>query len=150
MNKVFLLQVIKYGIVGVINTIVTTVTIWVMMYLVFQAKKVEDVSPIVITVSNATGFIAGLINSFVWNRKWTFKSKNRWESEFIKFTTAFLICFFPQLLLVNLLNTYTNFRFDFGSWVISHAYSCQLIGIIFYTSVNFFLNKFFTFRQTNK
>jgi len=126
-----------------------------MMYPVFQAGKAENVSPLIITVSNITGFIAGLINSFFWNRKWTFQSKNRWGKEFIKFFTAFLICYFPQLFLVNFLNTVitgADYLLVIGNFTlnIKIAYICQLIGIAFYTSMNFLLNKYYTFKQTNE
>jgi len=147
MKKDFWLQATKYGVVGIINTVLTAVTIWVMMHWIFQAGKEDNVAPSVITISNITGYIVGLINSFVWNRKWTFRSKNHWGMEFIKFTTAFLICFIPQLLLVNILNTYTTLQFSAGSFSISHAYTCQLIGIVFYTALNFILNKYYTFKQ---
>ena len=154
MKKIFILQLIKYGIVGVFNTLLTAVTIWVMMYPVFKAGNTENVSPVVISVSNITGFIVGLLNSFFWNRKWTFKSKNKWVKEFIKFVTAFLICYIPQLFFVNFLNTQLtgpDFQFEIGNFplIIRMAYVCQLIGIVFYTSMNFLLNKYFTFKQTN-
>jgi putative flippase GtrA len=149
MKKEFLLQTVKYGIIGVMNTLLAVVTIWIMMHWVFQTGKEEKVSSVVVTVSNITGYIVGLINSFVWNRKWTFKSKNHWGVEFLKFTTAFLICFFPQLILVNILNTYTNVQLSAGSFAISHAFTCQLIGIVFYTTLNFLLNKYYTFKPAN-
>ena len=150
MRKSFWLQAIKYGIVGVLNTLLTAITIWIMMNFIFQTGKMKIVSPLVISISNITGFTVGLINSFVWNRKWTFKSKNHWKNEFIKFIMAFFICYIPQLFFVNFLNTYTNILIDFKPLVISHAYTCQLFGIVFYTSFNFLINKFYTFKQTNK
>ena len=150
MNNNFLVQVIKYGIVGVLNTLLTAATIWIMMFLVFQTEKENPSSTLVASVSNITGYIVGLINSFVINRKWTFKSNNNWKNEFIKFIMAFLICYIPQFFLVNFLNTNTDYYFDVQPVVISHTYTCQLIGIVFYTSINFLLNKFFTFKQANK
>jgi len=146
MNKNFLLQATKYGVIGVVNTLLTAVTIWMMMHVVFQTGKEENVSLPVITISNITGFIVGLINSFIWNRKWTFKSKNHWGKEFVKFIIAFLVCYIPQVLFVNLINKYTGFRIDIGPLAISHAYTCQLIGIAFYTTLNFSLNKYYTFK----
>ncbi|MDR3142710.1 MAG: GtrA family protein, partial [Tannerellaceae bacterium] len=56
-------QVIKYGIVGISNTIVTAAVIWVMMKL----------SGCPAVLSNITGYIAGLLNSFILNKQWTFK-----------------------------------------------------------------------------
>jgi len=149
MKNKFLLQVVKYGIIGAINTLLTAIIVWIMMYIVFRAEKGEDVSPVIITISNITGFIVGLINSFVFNRIWTFQSKNDWKKEFVKFVGAFLVCYIPQLFLVNFLNTYTDIMIDFKPLVIGHAYTCQLIGIVFYTTLNFLINKFFTFKQTN-
>lgn len=117
------------------------------MHWVFQTGKINKVSSPIITISNLTGYIVGIINSFLWNRKWTFQSKNHWKGEFIKFVSVFLICYIPQLLLVNFLNIYTTIQFSIEPFVISHAYTCQLIGIVFYTSINFLLNKFYTFKQ---
>ena len=147
MMKNFWIQAIKYGIVGVVNTLLTAFVIWIMMRFVFQTGKMGHVPSIVITISNITGFAAGLINSFILNKLWTFKSKNNWKNEFIKFLKAFLICYIPQLLLVNLLNRYTYIPIDFKIFVISHAYTCQLIGIVFYTTINFLINKFYTFKK---
>jgi len=146
MNRKFLLQATKYGVIGVGNTLLTAVTIWIMMHWVFQTGREEKVSQQVSAISNITGYVVGLINSFFWNRHWTFQSKNPWGKEFVKFTITFLICYIPQLFLVILLNKYTDFRLDIGPLAISHAYTCQLIGIVFYTALNFLLNKYFTFR----
>jgi putative flippase GtrA len=145
-----LIQALKYGIVDVINTLLTAVVIWIMMHPVFQTDKMGFVPSIIVTISNVTGFIAGLINSFVFNRLWTFKSKNKWINEFIKFVKAFLICYIPQLILVNILNTYTNVLIDLKIFVINHADTCQLIGIVFYTSFNFLINKYYTFKQRSE
>ena len=51
-------QAIKYGIVGVSNTVITAVVIWIMMKL-FGCSDV---------VSNMVGYIAGVLNSFIWNK----------------------------------------------------------------------------------
>ena len=154
MNNNFLLQAIKYGIVGVVNTLLSLITIWVMMYLVFKASKEENVSTMISVVSNTTGYIVGLISSFILNRIWTFHSKNRWDKEFVKFVGAFLICFIPQLLLVVFLNKYQgpDFKFSIGNYssTITYSYICQLIGNVFYTSLNFLINKYFTFKQTSE
>lgn len=152
MNKNFIIQFCKYGIVGVLNTLVTAVVIWIMMRFVFGITNDLEASTWEISASNLIGYIAGLINSFVWNRNWTFKSKNKWKKEFLVFTVVFLICYIPQLLLVNVLNTYTEFpaiKINLFSYhlLINHAYICQLIGMVFYTLVNFVCNKYYTFKK---
>ncbi|MDR1610054.1 MAG: GtrA family protein [Candidatus Symbiothrix sp.] len=153
MKNNFLIQTIKYGIVGIMNTLLTMITIWVMMRIVFRPEEGEKISSLVLSVSNTVGYIVGLINSFIWNRLWTFKSKNKWKPEFIRFTIAFLICFVIQLVLVNILYKYviisgfhlSFFRFEY---TVSTAEICQLAGIIIYTAMNFILNKYFTFKNT--
>ncbi|GHT61640.1 sugar translocase [Bacteroidia bacterium] len=152
MRNNFWVQTIKYGIVGVINTLLTMATIWLMMHLVFKLADSGKISSLALSISNAVGYVVGLVNSFVWNRSWTFKSKNKWKPEFVRFTGAFLICFVIQLALVNFLYKYviingfhvSFFRFEYA---VSAAEICQLIGIVTYTVLNFILNKYFTFKK---
>jgi putative flippase GtrA len=151
MSKRFFVQALKYGIVGVLNTLLTAIIIWLMMRFVFNLKGEQDATAEAISISNITGYIAGLINSFIWNRKWTFKSKKSWKIDFLKFIGAFLICYIPQLLLVMLLNSLAilpALQFDFSGkvYMLTSAYICQLIGIVFYTLLNFLCNKYYTFK----
>lgn len=152
MNK-FITQALKYGVVGIMNTLLTAVTIWLILHFVFFVRKDADASALAISVSNVVGYIVGLINSFIWNRSWTFKSQQSWKGDFLRFVAAFLVCYIPQLLLVMLLNTLNiipSLQFDLlGShYVITSAYLCQLIGIVFYTALNFLCNKYYTFRKS--
>ena len=120
-------QAIKYGVVGVINTLITAVVIWIMMKLL----GCSDV------VSNVVGYIAGVLNSFIWNKKWTFKSTEKWIGSAIRFGVVFGICYLLQLgLLVFVLNPYLAID----------PYYNQLIAMAFYTAINFVMNKFYTFR----
>jgi putative flippase GtrA len=150
MQTSFLIQAFKYGIVGIMNTLLTALAIWIMMHL-FGVKNNEEVSSWVISISNTVGYIVGFINSFLWNRSWTFKSKKSWKTDLYKFIIAFLICFVLQLLLVNFLNSYirinaVQFNFLKQGYEVNFAYICQLIGIVFYTTLNFICNKYYTFK----
>ena len=152
MKKNFIVQALKYGVVGVMNTLITAFTIWILMHFVFGIKGDVTASTVAVSVSNTIGYIVGVINSFLWNRSWTFKSEKNWRSDLWKFTVAFLICFLSQLVLVNLLNTYvdlTSLQFTlFGKeFLVSFAYICQLIGIVFYSVMNFLCNKYYTFKK---
>jgi putative flippase GtrA len=152
MNNKFVIQAFKYGIVGVLNTLLTAITIWLMMQFVFNLKGEQEATSKVVSISNIAGYAAGLINSFIWNRKWTFKSKKSWKTDFFKFMGAFLVCYIPQLLLVMLLNNWAiipSLHFDFPNreYVLTSAYICQLAGIIFYTLLNFLCNKYYTFKE---
>jgi putative flippase GtrA len=155
MSKNFLIEAFKYGIVGVLNTFVTAVVIWLMMHVLFHVGETGSVPVRIISISNIAGYVAGLINSFVWNRKWTFKSEKSWKKDFIRFFIAFLICYIPQLLIVNIMNKTMlipeiKFAVFHHSYTVTAAYICQLIGIAFYTVMNFLCNKYYTFKKQTK
>lgn len=120
-------QAIKYGFVGLGNTLITAVVIWVMM-------KVFGVSDV---LSNIIGYAAGVINSFIWNKKWTFKSSVSWTAGAVKFGVVFAICYLLQLGLLLYLNK--TLTID--------SYYNQLIAMAFYTVINFVMNKFYTFKS---
>lgn len=123
-------QALKYGIVGIGNTLITAAVIWVMMKLL----GVSDV------VSNMTGYIAGLLNSFFWNKKWTFKSSMGWVNSAIRFGLVFAVCYLLQLGLLLYLNKHLAID----------TYYNQLIAMAFYTVINFVMNKYFTFKSYEK
>ena len=92
-------QAIKYGIVGVSNTVITAVVIWIMMKL-FGCSDV---------VSNMVGYVAGVLNSFIWNKQWTFRSSAGWIGSAVCFGVVFGVCYLLQLgLLVYVLNPYLS------------------------------------------
>ncbi|MDR2811256.1 MAG: GtrA family protein [Tannerellaceae bacterium] len=121
-------QIIKYGIVGLGNTLLSLLVIGVMM-------KVFGYSDV---VSNIAGYAVGFVNSFIWNKKWTFKSFDTWQGSVVRFTLVFGICFFLQLQLLLYLNAHL---------VINDTYYNQIIAMLFYTILNFLLNKYFTFKK---
>lgn len=120
-------QAIKYGVVGVSNTLITMAVIYIMMKLLGCREG----------LSNITGYVAGLLNSFVWNRQWTFKDSSAgWSRSAFRFAVAFAVCYLLQWGLVTFLNAHL---------IIDHYYN-HLIGMVFYTILNFILNKFYTFK----
>lgn len=120
-------QAIKYGVVGLSNTLITMIVIWVMMKL-FDCRE---------GLSNITGYAAGILNSFFWNKQWTFKeSSTGWKRGAARFMVAFAICYALQYSLILVLNS---------NLTIDHYYN-HLIGMAFYTVINFLANKFYTFK----
>ncbi|MCC8142692.1 MAG: GtrA family protein [Tannerellaceae bacterium] len=119
-------QAIKYGIVGVSNTVITAVVIWIMM----KGLGASDI------FSNITGYVAGVLNSFIWNKQWTFQSSAGWAGSALRFGIVFGICYLLQLGLLMYLN---------ATLTIDPYYN-QLIAMAFYTVINFIMNKFYTFK----
>ena len=126
-NHKSIIQFIKFGIVGISNTLLTALTIWILLKLLHCSDY----------VSNLIGYIVGLLNSFIWNRKWTFESKTKVSDTLFKFILTFAICYLLQLGNLYLLLHFTHID----------SYICQLLSIVVYTIINFILNKNYTFKN---
>ncbi|HJA88269.1 MAG TPA: GtrA family protein [Candidatus Parabacteroides intestinavium] len=120
-------QAIKFGIVGVGNTLITALVIWIML-------KVCGFSDY---VSNITGYGIGVLNSFVWNRCWTFHSAAGWRRSAVRFGIVFGISYLFQLGVLFVLNATSGID----------PYYNQLLAMVFYTIANFILNKIYTFKE---
>lgn len=134
-----MLQFIKYACVGVLNTLVT-------LGVIFVCKSILGINPL---VSNAIGYVAGVINSFIWNKNWVFKTSGHYRSEAIKFIVGFLICYGLQFLTVWLLSYKTQlkeFEFFFIFFTVSGYGVATLIGNVVYTLTNYVYNKLVTFK----
>lgn len=134
-----LIQFTKYAMVGVMNTLVTLI-------LIFIFKTLFGIDEY---VSNAIGYVGGLINSFFWNKKWVFRSQRGMWKEAFKFVLGFLICYGIQLLAVWALNEHTFLQtvlFNIGFYTVSGYAIATLIGMLLYTLLNFLYNRLVTFR----
>jgi putative flippase GtrA len=84
-------------------------------------------------------FSVAVINSFVWNRRWTFRSTdpNR-NREFTKFLIIALVGLFINALIMYL--------------AVSIFHTRKIVGLIFSTGIvtfwNFLANKFYTFKYS--
>ena len=133
------IQFIKYILVGCLNTAIT-------LGVIFLCKSLLNVNPY---VSNALGYIAGLINSFIWNKNWVFKSQKGYSREAIKFAVGFGICYGLQLLVVFLLNSndFGDRQWELGTIFTISGYGVPtLLGNVVYTLVNFIYNRMVTFK----
>ncbi|MEI7502797.1 MAG: GtrA family protein [Paludibacter sp.] len=121
------IQLIKFSIVGISNTLLTAITIWILL----KQLHFSDY------LSNIIGYTIGVINSFVWNRKWTFEIKTKVSDTIYKFIGIFGVCYLIQLGNLYLLLHFTSIE----------GYLSQLLSIGVYTILNFGLNKYFTFKS---
>lgn len=148
MNKSLFWQIIKYGIVGVMNTLLTALVIWLILHFAYRIDDEAKAPTQAMFVANFSGYVIGIINSFLFNRNWTFKNKSDWRLGFLKFILAFVICYSLQLgVVIGLNNLHIIPTINVFGKVFLSAYSCQLIGIVVYTLLNFILNKYYTFRE---
>ena len=135
-----IIQFIKYMLVGCLNTGIT-------LGVIFLCKSLLGINPY---VSNALGYVAGLINSFIWNKNWVFKSQKGYSREAIKFAVGFGVCYALQLLVVYALNSTAFGAYEwqiFGILTLSGYGVATLLGNVVYTLANFIYNRFVTFKQ---
>ncbi len=101
--------------------------------------KLSKISVAVVTI-NIVSYIFGLINSFFFNKFWTFRSKKYKYEEFFWFIIVFFIAFGIQYCLSIFLKEELKFNPMFA----------YIIGNIFYTATGFIGNKLITFRKNER
>ena len=134
---------IKYNIIGVMNTLITLATFWILHEILDWDYK----------LSNFLGFIAGGLNSYIMNRIWNFKSTNKKRTEAIRFIIVFLCSYGINLLVLEgttrILTTASwcaNFT-DFISTFMKPTTFANFIANVVYVLVSYTLYKKWVFRQ---
>ena len=117
----------RFGVVGVVNTVLTLAVIYVLHSWMGTA----------FVYANAIGFAAGFANSFFMNRYWTFSSKGNLFRESILFVLVFFASYLAQLFIVLSLK-------DFFLVPVALA---QIAGMAVYTLTNYLGNRMVTFRK---
>ncbi len=133
------IQFVKYLCVGVLNTLVT-------LAVIFICKSVLGLNPL---LSNWIGYIAGVINSFLWNRSWVFRSKGKMGGDAVRFLVGFGVCYLVQFLFVWGSTTYSPLRYmewDICGFTLSGYGVATLIGMCLYTLCNFVYNRRVAFK----
>jgi len=137
---VFSIQFIKFLVVGLLNTGVDFGILNLLMFLTGISSGLGY------SVFKAISFICAVINSYVWNKRWTFQKGGKLErKEFSKFLIISLISFGVNVgtasLLVNFVEPIGNISPYF--W----ANISALVAAGFTTLINFFGYKYLVFRD---
>lgn len=140
-TKTTAVQLVKYGLVGVSNSLITLCVIFVCNEILGMKLMLADV----------IGYVAGVINSFVWNKNWVFKSHNhRLRYELSLFVIGFLLCFALQFVTVialrNPMKALEISVLGIPSDILGE-YIAVCIGMAVYTLSNFVFNRCLTFRK---
>ncbi len=121
-------QFMKFGIVGVINTLIDF-TLYSILYSIFHVYYLY---------ANIGSFSIAVTNSYILNRRWTFRSDNpAWRSEAAKF------------LIINLIGLALSEALLYV--VVEHLHVHKMLGKIFVIMVvmiwNYFGTRFWAFRR---
>lgn len=112
-------QAVRYCIVGGMNTAVTAIVIITLTALGAG-----------LYISNALGYVVGIIFSYAMNTYFTFSSKPSLR-KFAKFIACCAGCYVINIIAMNL-------SMMLG---LQNEYLVQIIGMVFYTISGFFINK---------
>jgi len=125
-----LVDFLKYGVIGVIGTLLQTGTLFI-----YVEKGHGD--PL---VGSTLGFIFSLLFSYMANSRWTFRKSERSASALVKYTVVSCAGLLLNLLIL--------FLFDrvFGWW---YGYG-QIASIVLVPIHNFILNKAWAFRTPKR
>ncbi|WP_342636589.1 GtrA family protein [Klebsiella quasivariicola] len=117
-------QAVRYVFVGLANTALTAAVIFSLMQF-----------GVGIYLSNVSGYVAGILFSFIMNVRFTFSTSLSFI-KFIKFLSVCAICYIFNLVAMKF----------FLTLMPQHVYTAQFIGMFFYTAIGFILNKFWSMK----
>ena len=125
-NEEFL-RVMRFVVVGFSNSVIISLTVWIMMHL---CKA--DMLP-----ANITAYAIALVNNFVWNKLWVFRARGgnllrEIALNLIAYGTAYLLQLGCSFALADLLGM--------------NEYVAQFIGLFVFGATNFIMNKLLTFK----
>lgn len=119
-------QFIKFGFVGVSNTLISLA-----IYYVLVSMNVN------IIVANTVAFIISVLNAYFWNNKYVFKKKSR--GHMVALVKTYIAYGFTFLLGTAALYGMVNYL-DISKYI------APLINLCFTIPINFIINKFWAFR----
>ena len=140
------IQLLKYCVIGVLKTLITLVVFYVLNTKMGLAYG----------ISNVVGYIFGVINSFLWNRNWVFKTKNNFKRELLLFVCGFLICLALQLCVSWILLEGLGWKnlpddiIPFFPMEKAGQNIVMVLAMVVYTLANYAYNRCVTFRVDPK
>ena len=129
-DKNVMLQFIKFGIVGVSNTLVSLIIYYILIY--FGVHYI---------IANTAGFILGTMNAYFWNNKYVFKKQQNEKRShaktgmkvFVAYGITYVLSTVLLILWVDILG-------------ISQAIA-PIINVCVTTPLNFGMNKLWAFNE---
>lgn len=120
-------EAIRYGLIGVVNTLLTLAIIFALIYWL-------DAQPL---LANAVGYAIGFCCSYVFNRLWTFRSQAPVGRSIGRYVVAALVAYGLNALVIH-----------FGIyWAGVSKYWIQAVGAVVYTASLFVLSRAWVFRR---
>jgi putative flippase GtrA len=120
-------QMVSFGLVGVVNTAIGFGTI-VLAQVVFGLHPVP---------ANILGYAAGLTNSYLMNRAFTFRGATHSAAVALRFLVAFGVAYGANMAVLLICLRLSS----------DHVLLWQGLAMVTYTTVFFLISKFYVFRR---
>lgn len=124
-------QFLKFGVVGASGAVISFAIFHLLAHFQFD-----------LTAAFCIGFMTGGVNNYWWNRHWTFRSQGHMGKELAQFLTVSAIA----MVLGGIITRYMDVHLPAFHLRNSLIWLC---GTVAGTGVNFFVNKYWTFRHTH-
>ncbi len=133
MNKNFL-QFFKFGIVGLLNTIIA--------YAVYAGLVYIGIPYI---ISNIASFLSGILNSYFWNNRYVFKKKDdEQRNHFYTFFKTALTYAATGLVLNNILLVIFVEYFSISKYI------SYILAVSITYPINFIINKYWAYKISKR
>lgn len=126
----FVWQVVKFGIVGCSNTVISLVVYWVLCYLGMHY-----------IVSFAIGEVISILNAYIWSSLFVFRQKEGQRRNHGKAMVRVFVIYLSTFLLAELL---LYVQVDCLSW---NEKLAPVLNLLCTIPINFLLNKFWAFEE---
>ena len=146
-------QLAKFGVTGVLNVLVDFGTLAILIFIFryyFAIDAMDIFLSLGITISfyslyKATSFVIANVNSYFWNKYWTFEKKDSGHSQFIGFFVVSVTGFFINVAIASLIfkNITPIGNMNYDQWALIGAALASIIGLAW----NFLGYKFFVFKK---
>ena len=128
-KKLFARQGFRFLFVGGLNTLVGYGVYAILLFLHFNYL-----------VANSISTVIGVLHSYLWNRFFTFKSKEKAGKEFMKFISVYVVSY-----LMGMVSLYC-----FTGVLHLSPYIAGLINLVITTLISYFGHKYFSFNHERK
>ncbi|SEU03197.1 GtrA family protein [Variovorax sp. OV084] len=122
-------QLLRFAVVGVLNTVVGYAVIFACMYL-------AGLSPV---ASNIAGYACGLVVSYTLNRTFTFRSAAGKKREIVRFLSIFMAAYLANIGVLMLLIDHAGM----------HKGWAQLVAGAVYTGLFYVFSKYYVFAESH-
>ena len=126
-NNLFKYQKIRFLFVGGLNTLVGYGSFAVLLF--FNVNYL---------IANTISYIIGVIHSYFWNKKFTFKSNNKSPKELVRFIFVYIINYLAGMFILYVLVDIIGIN----------QYISGILNLITTTIISWFGHEYFSFKRS--